>query len=335
MVDPILEYRYVQLAGERLEGFKKLRENVYNFRCPICGDSVQKNSKKRGYFLKKKGEFIFYCHNCGASMSLKNFLYHTDNALFQQYQRERLVSKGKLSFKTREENIFELVEKFEIKATPSSVTVSSLHTEHPAYQYLLGRNVPESMFHRVKWTDNFPKVVKETIGEKYVNTKLPKEGILFELKELDGTLTGYQIRSIDKNIPKSQRFVICSINDEHGYFFDELDYSKTVYVIEGCTDALFLDNSVAVLSSMLWKIHPSDNCVYVNDQEPRNASVCKQIEKCISMGYPVVLLPREYEGMDVNDLVNSGISPNDLNKLFQKYTYSGLKAKMFFSQWKK
>ena len=86
MVDPILEYRYVNLAGASLDGFKKLRENVYNFRCPICGDSVQKNSKKRGYFLKKEGRFFFYCHNCGASMSLKNFLYQTDNTLFQQFQ---------------------------------------------------------------------------------------------------------------------------------------------------------------------------------------------------------------------------------------------------------
>lgn len=334
MIDPILEYRYVNLAGETLDGFKKLRENVYNFRCPICGDSLQKNSKKRGYFLKKEGRFIFYCHNCGASMSLKNFLYQTDNALFQQYQREQLLSCGKLKFEKKEVNVFESVEKFEIRHT-NIHTISSLQENHPAYQYLLSRNVPVEMFHRVKWTDNFPELVAETIGEKYLNTKLPKEGIIFELKELDGKVTGYQIRSIERNIPKSQRFVICSINDEHGYFYDTLDYSKPIYVIEGCTDALFLNNSIAVLSSMLWKINPSSNCVYINDQEPRNASVCKQIEKCIAMGYPVVLLPREYENMDINDIVNSGVSTRELETLFKKHTYSGLKAKMFFAKWKK
>ena len=191
------------------------------------------------------------------------------------------------------------------------------------------------MFHRVKWCSDFPKLVRDTIGEKYSKTKLPKEGIIFELKDFDGKVTGYQIRSIDKNVPKSQRFVICSINEEHDFFYDTLDYTKKVYVIEGCTDSLFLNNSIAVLSSMLWKIHPSENCVYVNDQEPRNASVCKQIEKCISLGYPVVLLPREYENMDINDIVNSGIPPKDLETLFQKHTYTGLKAKMFFAKWKK
>ena len=333
MIDPILEYRYVNLIGASLEGFKKLRENVYNFRCPICGDSHQKNSKKRGYFLKKEGQFIFYCHNCGASMSLKNFLYQTDNSLYQQFQREKLIH-GSLSFKPKEVNVFENVEKFEIKET-NLVSLSSLQENHPAYQYLLGRNVPENMFHRVKWTNDFPKLVKDTIGDKYEGVKLPKEGIIFELKEFNGTLTGYQIRSIDKKVPKSQRFVICSINDEHGYFYDSLNHTKRIYVIEGCTDALFLDNSIAVLSSMLWKIHPSDNCVYVNDQEPRNASVCKQIEKCITLGYPVVLLPRDYENMDINDIVNSGVSPKDLDTLFRKYTYKGLKAKVQFSKWKK
>lgn len=335
MVDPILEYRYVNLIGETLEGFKKLRENIYNFRCPICGDSHHKNSKKRGYFLKKEGRFIFYCHNCGASMSFKNFLYQTNNDLYKQFQRE-LLTNGSFKFEKKEESsVFETVKKFEIKERDVLPTVSSLGTEHPAYQYLIRRNVPLSMFKNVKWTEDFPKLVSKTIGDKYSKTKLPKEGIVFELKDLDGKLTGYQIRSIATNIPKSQRFVICSINDEHGFFYESLDYERPIYVIEGCTDSLFIDNSIAVLSSMLWKIHPSNNCVYINDQEPRNSSVCKQIEKCINLGYSVVLLPREYENMDINDIVNHGVNPKDLISLFSKHTYTGLKAKIFFSKWKK
>ena len=50
MIDPILEYKYVLLLGAgTLNGFKKVRDCVYNFRCPICGDSAHKSSKKRGY----------------------------------------------------------------------------------------------------------------------------------------------------------------------------------------------------------------------------------------------------------------------------------------------
>ena len=334
MIDPILEYKFVQLVGEHLEGFKKVRENVYNFRCPICGDSIHKSSKKRGYFLKKEGHFIFYCHNCGASMSLKNFLYETNPELYKQFQREKLMNGGKLHFEKDESKIFKNIQKIEVKPN-HLIEVSNLSENHPAYQYLKNRNVPIEFFNRVKWTENFPELVKNTIGDKYNNVNLPKQGIIFELKEFDGKVTGYQIRSIDKNVPKSQRFIICSINDEHGYFFNELDYSKSIYVIEGCTDSLFLKNSIAVLSSMLWKLHVSDKCVYFNDQEPRNSSVCKQIDKCIKLGYNVVLLPREFENMDVNDIVNSGISYKKLNSLFEKYTFSGIRARIEFSNWRK
>lgn len=335
MIDPILEYKFVQLAGEHLDGFKKVRENVYNCRCPICGDSVHQNSKKRGYFLMKEGHFIFYCHNCGASMSLKNFLYETNHDLYQQFQREKLVSGGNLHFKKDETNVFKNIQKIKIKSSDNIIPVSSLSERHPAYRYLLGRNVPVEMFYRVKWTEDFPKLVNDTIGDKYKDVNLPKRGIIFELKEFDGTVTGYQIRSIDKNIPKSQRFIICSVNDEHGFYYHTLDYNKKMYVVEGCTDSLFLPNSIAVLSSMLWKIHPSNDCVYFNDQEPRNASVCKQIDKCIKNGYNVVLLPKEFENMDVNDIVNSGISYKNLDSLFEKYTFSGIRARIEFSNWRK
>ena len=37
----------------------------------------------------------------------------------------------------------------------------------------------------------------------------------------------------------------------------------------------------------------------------------------------------------INDIVNSGVSYKELPNLFQKYTYSGLKAKIKFAEWKK
>ena len=36
----------------------------YNFRCNVCGDSKKSKSKKRGYILKKRKPWIFFCHNC-------------------------------------------------------------------------------------------------------------------------------------------------------------------------------------------------------------------------------------------------------------------------------
>lgn len=334
MNDPLLEYKFVQIIGDTLQGFKKVRENVYNFRCPICGDS-HKSSKKRGYFIRKEGNFIFYCHNCGTSLSFPKFLQQVDVSIYKQFQREKLSSGIKLKFNNDNTlSLFKDVKRLEIKES-NIVPVSNLPKNHKAYVYLKGRNIPEEYFERVKWTDDFPKLVKDSIGEKYSGSKLPKSGIIFELKDTNKKITGYQIRSIEENVPKSQRFVICSINEEHDYYFDSLDTSKDIYVVEGCIDSLFIDNCVAVLSSTLWKFHPYNNCIYFNDQEPRNKSVCKQIEKCINLGYNVVLLPHEYEGMDINDIVNSGVSIHDLKPLLKKHTYSGISAKMRYSGWKK
>ena len=48
MNDPILQYKYATLIGDRLDGFKKLRNGIYNFRCPICGDSEKNHIKIEG-----------------------------------------------------------------------------------------------------------------------------------------------------------------------------------------------------------------------------------------------------------------------------------------------
>ena len=42
-----------------------------------------------------------------------------------------------------------------------------------------------------------------------------------------------------------------------------------------------------------------------------------------------------FENMDVNDIVNSGISYKDLDSLFEKYTFSGIRARIEFSNWRK
>lgn len=335
MIDPILQYKYVALIGDKLDGFKRLRNGIYNFRCPICGDSEKKTVKKRGYLLEKEGMYFFYCHNCGTSLSLKNFIKNVNPDLYREMQKDMLTSKNRIKIDKKPAIT---APKFVIKKHDDKllIPVSELDDTHPAKIYLKGRNISDNSLPYVKWTDNFPELVQKTIGDKYKDTKLPMNGIIFQLRELDGTLTGYQIRSIDKDCPKSQRFIICSINDEHGFFYKELDLKKKIYIVEGCIDSLFIENSLAVLSASLYRIHPSENCIYINDQEPRNKEVSKQIKRCIDRGYPVVLLPQhEYEGMDINDLINSGIKQNDLLKLFDEHTFSGLSAKMQFSKWKK
>ena len=41
--------------------------------------------KARGWILEKDNSAIFYCHNCGASHGMRNFLRAVDNSLYNEY----------------------------------------------------------------------------------------------------------------------------------------------------------------------------------------------------------------------------------------------------------
>ena len=85
----LVDSKYVGLVSSRLLKFKRVKPNLYNFRCPICGDSKKQRSKARGYIYGIKENVNFRCHNCGASMSLNNFLKQLDTVLHKQYIMEK------------------------------------------------------------------------------------------------------------------------------------------------------------------------------------------------------------------------------------------------------
>ena len=95
MIDVI----YANLVSSRLEKFKQVRNGVYTFRCPYCGDSEKYRNKTRGYFFSKKSGLVFKCHNCGVGRSFGNFLKDNANDLHDEYVMERykqgLTGKGR------------------------------------------------------------------------------------------------------------------------------------------------------------------------------------------------------------------------------------------------
>ena len=85
-----VDSKFIGLLSPKLEKFKKVKSDLYNFRCPVCGDSKRNKTKTRGYiFQNNKNNVIFKCHNCGASMSFNNFLKQIDGYLHKQYIMEK------------------------------------------------------------------------------------------------------------------------------------------------------------------------------------------------------------------------------------------------------
>ena len=85
----LVDSKYIELVSSRLPKFKRVKPNLYNFRCPICGDSQKHKNKARGYVYSIKSNTNFKCHNCGASMSLNNFLKTLDPVIHKQYAMEK------------------------------------------------------------------------------------------------------------------------------------------------------------------------------------------------------------------------------------------------------
>ena len=50
----LIDSKYIGLVSTRLEKFKKVKVDLYNFRCPLCGDSKRNKNRTRGYFYAIK-----------------------------------------------------------------------------------------------------------------------------------------------------------------------------------------------------------------------------------------------------------------------------------------
>ena len=85
----IIDSKYIGLVSSRLQKFKRVKSNLFNFRCPICGDSQKHKNKARGYFYQVKTNTNYKCHNCGVSLSFNNFLKQIDSTLHKQYVLEK------------------------------------------------------------------------------------------------------------------------------------------------------------------------------------------------------------------------------------------------------
>jgi len=67
-----IDTKFLNLLSSRLPKFKRKSADLFNFRCPHCGDSKKSSSKARGFVYLKKNNMFFKCHNCGVGQTLGN-----------------------------------------------------------------------------------------------------------------------------------------------------------------------------------------------------------------------------------------------------------------------
>ena len=317
----LIDSKYIGLVSSRLGNFKRVKSDLYNFRCPICGDSKKNKTKTRGYLYTIKADVNFRCHNCGASMTFSNFLKEIDPVVHKQYVFERFKQGSTGRGTVVEEPVF----KFEAPTFKSSIDLPLASTVDVSRIYLEKRKLDPTKFYYAERFVEYVNSHKQSMDVKeHPRIIIP----LYYQKNL----VGVQGRALNSN---SVKYITTIFYDEAPkiYGLDNIRRDAPVFVTEGPFDSTFLLNSIAMCGADSdvgkWGV---SNPVWVYDNEPRSKEITERISSAITRGDSVVIWPTGIEEKDINDMILAG---HDVQSIVESNTYSGLEANLQFTTWKR
>ena len=174
----------------------------------------------------------------------------------------------------------------------------------------------------------------ESISCDKLSERFPSDPrIVIPFYGFEGEVEMIQGRSLDKGA--KLRYLTIKADEDIDKVFGkyEIDPEKTVYCTEGPLDSLFVDNCLATCDSSLTKA-PAD--VYIWDNQPRSKEIVALMEKTIDKKHKIVIWPNSPDTkMDINDMIQMGITREELKKVIEMRTFSGLKAKLELTKWRK
>lgn len=337
-----IDAKYAQILGSRLRNFKQKNDYLWNYSCPVCGDSSKNKLKARGYIYRAKTDLFVKCHNCGYGTNIGNLIKYVDPVLYDEYVLERYKagatkhnSHKDVSALVQETKPIELLED---DILSSLKRLDKLDESHPAVQYLIKRKIPKNKWNLLYFAPKF-KAYTNTISPKFVEPIVDEHPrMIIPYFTNAGKCFAFQARAYGDEEPKYYTIKVDE-TQEKIYGLERIDYGKRILVVEGPIDSLFLPNAVAVsgasfdtptIRSIL------TNATIVMDNEPRNKDIVKQLGKYIDLGYSVCMFPDFIKQKDINEMVlHSGMSVDEIVDLINTNTYTGMEAKLIFSTWRK
>ena len=320
----LVDSKYIGLVSSRLQKFKRVKADLYNFRCPICGDSQKHKNKARGYFYQVKTNPNYKCHNCGASLSFNNFLKKLDPVLHKQYTMEKFKEGHTGKNFVVEEPKFD----FKKPTFKKKIDLPKASEVPIAKKYLENRGLNPTKFY-------FASKFKEWVNTKkqtFDTIRKDESRIIIPMYDTERNLIGFQGRSLG---PNSVKYITVMLDDDAPkiYGLDQIRGGAPVFITEGPFDSTFIRNSIAMCGADAdinrWGI---SDAVWIYDNEPRNAEIVKRIQSAISSKQTVVIWPSNVLEKDINDMVLAG---HDVQSIVEENIYSGLEAPIKFNNWKK
>lgn len=339
----ITDTKYTKMISYRLRNFKQKNDYLFNFSCPLCGDSQKNKSKARGYVYQKGNNLFYRCHNCSASTTVSNLIKAVDPAIHKEYVLERYKSgETNKSYTKKTYDVptpkFGKIEKQ--KTFEFGDWCNKLPDNHFCIQYLKGRKVPKEHWKRLIFTSKYKQFVDRLIPNHDKQIVDDARLVIPFYDEYNNliAISGRALETSDKLI----RYVTIRTkesSDKLIYGLDRVDLTKPVKIVEGPLDSLFLDNCVASADANLLLVAKSIQCakkILIFDNEPRNKELVRIMQDAIRSQQDVVIWPKTLSGIkDINELFLSGKSQSEIENIISNNTFSGLEAETNFVYWKK
>lgn len=354
------------LVKELQYGIKQ-RDDLYNGRCPICGDSHKNSTIKRFYIYKDVKDTVLkvFCHNCAGTNELTSGVWVSNfvkkvpqfKHLYERYKSELSAANSKdtkFQINTLNNELNSIISKQKIAShinTPKmpykavypvelvpgiyrATEFIELNRTHCVSEMVDRRKLPTD---RIYVTDAFKEssspYFKDNVKNLWNNTPaliIP----MFEVVDGIQVLKGWQARFISDNF----RFLTLKFEGYTKNFgLEQFDKTKPGWIVEAPLDSLHLNNAIASMDANLMSVNGyiDDKLhTFVYDNQPRNKEVVFALKRCIEAGKKVVVFDKNIMYKDINDCIRGGWSEVELEKYLRNHTYSGDIAMDKWYEWK-
>tara|TARA_R100000329_G_C7611611_1_gene217052 strand:+ start:421 stop:1428 length:1008 start_codon:yes stop_codon:yes gene_type:complete len=319
-----VDLKYINILSVRLEQFKQKGKNLFNFRCPYCGDSQKDKTKARGYLYAVKNDMFYKCHNCGIGTNMPNFIKDRDQKLYSEYCLEKFKKKPKkeeVDFKPK-------FDKVEFDDLNLGMKISDLKDTHPAKKFVLDRKIPRDKLDLLYCCNRFMTLVNRVKPGTFKDVTKDYPRLIIPFYDESGKLFAFQGRAFGKEQPK---YITIKLDEskQKVYGLERVNFLQPIKVVEGPIDSLFLDNCLASAGADLKNVKkslPEDQITYIYDNEPRNREIIKHMYSVIDKGYSLVIWPDDLKHKDINDMIISGLTSEQITDIIHNNTFSGLAA---------
>jgi hypothetical protein len=193
-------------------------------------------------------------------------------------------------------------------------TIESLDNDHSAKKYMVKRKIPKEYLAKTYYANDFKEFIDDLMHghDKELRSEDPR--IVIPFYDENKNLLGVQGRAVGESKVK---YITIKIADENQKVFglDTLDKTRTIYVVEGPIDSMFLENSIAMMDATLYNAISyvgNYDYVFVYDNEPRNKDVIRHMKRTIDLGQKICIWPKNIKEKDINAMVLAGLSPQSV-----------------------